>query len=224
MIPEALATRLQAAGLRSIVMGVESGSEVVRREVLNRKESNETILRTAEMLHRVGLQVCYDFILDLPWKTEENCRGTFELVRQLPRPLEVGLHSLTFLPRTALTQRALAEGLIEPRQIGAMDRPLAERFESFRWKYRLESRNRRATFWHSLIYLASTPHLSPKRLSLLYKMRFLLRLYPQPLVFMAEAVRLKLATGETRLFEGPGSRPPPPRRLPRPPSRPGAHR
>jgi radical SAM superfamily enzyme YgiQ (UPF0313 family) len=134
LVTDGRVAQLRRAGLRSVVLGVESGSERVRREVINRRESNKTVLRAAEALHRHGVAATYDFILDIPWLTEENCRGTFELLMQLPRPFGAGLHSLSFLPGTALTARALAEGLIQPGQVGGADRTLAERFESFLWK------------------------------------------------------------------------------------------
>ncbi len=201
LLGERRVARLSKAGLKSVVVGVESGSERVRREVINRQESDATILRGAETLHSHGVAATYDFILDIPWLTEENCRGTFELVMRLPRPLSASFHSLTFLPRTALTARALAEGLIRPEQVGGADRTLAERFESFLWKSSLHSRDRSGAFWHSLIYLAATPLLPPAVLWRLYRLRALLRLYPQPLVMAAEAARLRKETGELRLWE-----------------------
>jgi len=200
LMNDEVAAKLRRAGLRNVVLGVESGSEQVRREVLNRRERNTTILRAAQALHRQGVSVGYDFILDLPWLTEENCRGTFELIMQLPQPFTVGLHSLSFLPRTAITARALGEGLIRPSQIAGADRPLAARFESFLWKYRLEAKDRPAAFWHSLIYLASMPFVSRALLWRIYRLRRLLKLYPQPLVVAAEAARSKRETGRLRLW------------------------
>ena len=201
LVTDELIGKLRAAGLKSAVMGVESGSEQVRREVLNRRERNSVVLRAANVLNRHGVEVGYDFILDLPWRSEENCRGTFALVMQLPQPFNLGLHSLSFLPRTEVTRRALAEGLIRSEQIASADRPLPERFESFLWKYRLGRGDRRAAFWHSLIYLASMPFIPRSALWTVYRLRGLFRLWPQPLVILAEAARAKKETGDARLFE-----------------------
>jgi radical SAM superfamily enzyme YgiQ (UPF0313 family) len=200
MVTEELIRKLKGAGLSNVVIGVESGSPQVRREVLGRRETNEQILRSAEILRRYDITAGYDFILDIPWLTEENCRGTFELVMQLPRPFNVGLHSLSFLPCTAITERALAEGKITPAQIGRADRPLADRFELHYWKYQLETKDRRAAFWHSLIFLAGLPFIPHKILRRLLRLRPLLQLYPRPLILAAEVARLKQATGETQLF------------------------
>jgi len=200
LITKEYAGKLRAAGLKSVVIGVQSGSERVRREVLNRHESNATVLRAARILRDHGVAAVYDFILDLPWLAEENCRETFELVMRLPRPVSVGLHSLIFLPHTALTERALREGAIRPEQVALRDKALSERFESFLWKYRLEMRDRRAAFWHSLIYLASMPFMPRRLLRLVSRMRLLLQLYPQPLMAAAQVARLRSQSGQVKLF------------------------
>ncbi|UCC68417.1 MAG: hypothetical protein JSV79_00320, partial [Armatimonadota bacterium] len=178
----------------------ESGSERVRREVLNRRETNEQILRAAEILHRHGIEAGYEFILDIPWLTEENCRGTFELVMQIPRPFGLHLHSLSLLPRAALTERALAEGLITREQVALAHRPLVDRFASHLWQYRLEVRNRQAALWHTLIYLAGLPFMPRSALWKLYRLRMVLRLCPRLLLLIAEVARTKEATGQARFL------------------------
>ena len=200
MVTEELISKLKAAGLVNVVIGIESGSEQVRKEVLGRRESNARILQSAEILRRYEVEAGYDFILDIPWLTEENCEGTYDLLLQLPRPFNVGLHSLSFLPRTGIAARALAEGLIRPEQIGRADKPLAERFELHYWKYRLDARSRRAAYWHSLIYLAGMPFVAYSLLRRLRKLKPVLQFFPQPLIIAAEAARIRQATGETKLF------------------------
>jgi radical SAM superfamily enzyme YgiQ (UPF0313 family) len=187
--------KLKGAGLACAWMGIESGSPKVRREVLNRRETNQLILRSAEILGRHRVEVGYDFLLDIPWMTLENCRATFELIMRLPRPFSVHLHSLSLLPRAALTERALAEGLIRREQVALADRPIVDRFASHLWQYRLEIRSRQAAFWHSLIYLAGLPFLPRPLLWKLYRLRPLLELFPGGLVLAAQLARTKERTG-----------------------------
>jgi anaerobic magnesium-protoporphyrin IX monomethyl ester cyclase len=200
MVTEDLIVKLKAAGLASVVIGIESGSEQVRKEVLGRRETNARILASAEILRRHEIETGYDFILDIPWLAEENCEGTFDLLLQLPRPFSVGLHSLSFLPRTGLAERALKEGMITPQQLGRADQPLAERFELHLWKYRV-ARTRRTAYWHSLIYLAGVPFVPHSLLRRLRRLKPLLQLFPLPLALAAEVARLKQTTGELQLFE-----------------------
>jgi radical SAM superfamily enzyme YgiQ (UPF0313 family) len=201
LLTEPTIEKLKRAGLRKVVMGVESGSQQVRREVLNRKETDAAILRSADILKRHGVEVGYDFIVDIPWLTEENLRGTFTLIMQLPEPFEVGIHSLSFLPGTAITERALAEGKIRKEQVSRANQPLPERFESHLWKSGLSIRDRSSAFWHSMIYLASVPLVPKPLLWRAYRWRALLELFPGPVMIAAEAARMKSETGEIKLWE-----------------------
>jgi radical SAM superfamily enzyme YgiQ (UPF0313 family) len=196
---EAMA-KLRAAGLDSVIMGVESGSQEVRRQVLNRPETDQAVVRSAEICHRLGITVGYDFIVDMPWMSEENCRGTFELLMRLPHPFEVGMHSLSFLPGTAITERALREGVIRPEQVSRADQPLPARFESHLWKATIQARSRKALYWHSLISLAAMPFVPRPLLRRLYRARRLLQIYPAPLAVAAVAARVKKDTGRARLL------------------------
>ena len=198
VVTEATIGRLREAGLKGVVLGVESGSQRVRREVLNRRETDAAVLRAAEILHRHNLEVGWDFIVDIPWLTEENCRGTFELIMRLPRPFDLGMHSMSFLPGAAITERALAEGKISPAQVSRADQPLPERFEEMRWKYRLSARDRSSAYWHSMIYLAGMSFVPRSLLWHLYRLAPLLKLCPKPLTVAAEAARIKKQTGELK--------------------------
>ena len=200
VLTDEIAKKLRGAGLKSVVMGVESGSQRVRRDVLNRRETDAAVVRAARILNRYRIEAGYDFIVDIPWLREENCRGTFELVMQLPHPFSLGIHSLSFLPKTAITERALAEGKIRPNQVSRADQPLAERFESHLWKCGLGARDRSSAFWHSLIYLASAPFIPRALLRRLRQLRPLLVLYPKPLVVAAEAARIRKETGNLKLW------------------------
>jgi len=201
LLTEAMIEQLKRAGLRKVVMGVESGSQQVRREVLNRGETDAAVIRSAEILRRHGIEVGYDFIVDIPWLSEENCRGTFKLVMQLPQPFEIGIHSLSFLPGTEITTRALAEGKIRPEQVSRADQPLIERFESHLWKSGLSARDRASAFWHSLIYLAAMPFVPKRLLWQVYRLGALFKLFPQPLVVAAEAARTWKDTGRFKLWQ-----------------------
>jgi anaerobic magnesium-protoporphyrin IX monomethyl ester cyclase len=190
---------LKAAGLSFLWLGVESGSEQVRREVLNRREKDAQVLEAADILRRLDIEVGYEFILDIPWLTEENCRGTFEMLMQLPRPFTVHLHSLSFLPRTAITVRALEEGVIRPEQVARADQPLVERFESHFWQYSVRGGHRRSACWHSLIYLATVCTISRRLLRVISLLLPLLQFFPRPLVLAAQVVRNREETGDPQI-------------------------
>jgi hypothetical protein len=119
----------------------------------------------------------------------------------LPQPFEVGIHSLSFLPGTAITDRALAEGRIRREQVSRANQPLPARFESHLWKSGPSVRDRRSAFWHSLIYLAGMPFVPRPLLWRVYRWRAFFKIFPQPLIIAAEAARIRQETGEVKLWE-----------------------
>jgi len=63
----------------AVALGVESGSERVRFEVMNRKYSNALLLGVAERLHAAGIKFRTYSILGLPTETEEEMWETVQI-------------------------------------------------------------------------------------------------------------------------------------------------
>lgn len=78
-INDETAAHLKAGGCFSIDFGVESGNEWLRRHVLNRKHSNETIRKAfrAAQKHRIN---CFSFtMVGLPFETREMAKDSILL-------------------------------------------------------------------------------------------------------------------------------------------------
>ncbi len=104
--------KLVSCGLYEIVMGIQSGSPRVRKQVFHRVETQEEILTAARAIHDAGVpHVSYDFMLQHPFETDEDIRHTYELCAQMPMPFELQLHGLNFLPGTDIVDMAVEEGL-----------------------------------------------------------------------------------------------------------------
>jgi len=116
-VDEELVAGMKAANLTWIMMGVQSGSERVRRELYHRQMSNAEILRAADLLHRYQVIPYYDIILDNPYETEDDLAQTLDLICRLPRPYILEIFSLQFFPGTEITKRALQDGVITPDQV-----------------------------------------------------------------------------------------------------------
>lgn len=105
--------QLTTAGLKEIELGIQSGSERTRREVYNRKASNEKIIEVMGLLKKFGVFPWIDIIYDNPWETRSDLLSTFDLLSRLPKPFQLGSLGLEFLPGTELTRRAKSEGKID---------------------------------------------------------------------------------------------------------------
>lgn len=89
---------LVSAGLDQACMGIQPGSERIRREVYGRKESNEDIIKDSVILSESGVKVLYDLILDNPYEFEKDYCETFKLLMNLRPPFKLKMHSLAFSP------------------------------------------------------------------------------------------------------------------------------
>ncbi len=101
------------AGGKTLHLGIQTGSERVRKEIYNRAHyTNELIIKTSKLLKKYKIKQIYDLIVDCPFETEEDKKQTLNLLLSLKRPFRLSIFSLTFLPKTRLTERALEEGFI----------------------------------------------------------------------------------------------------------------
>jgi radical SAM superfamily enzyme YgiQ (UPF0313 family) len=109
--------RLLSAGLNRVTLGIQSGSERIRKDIYSRTDSNEKIIQTSRIFSELGIRANYDLILDNPYENEEDYQRTLELLLQLGKPFQVHLHTLAFFPKTHLTTRALRDGKITQNDI-----------------------------------------------------------------------------------------------------------
>jgi anaerobic magnesium-protoporphyrin IX monomethyl ester cyclase len=111
-INEGLFSALQNAGFTSINIGLEAGSERIRREVLKRRYSNEDFLRVVSLARKHGLKVYLYNMIGLPGESLADHQETVRLNR-LCQP--EGHHTGIFqpYPGTELYSICLEMGLIE---------------------------------------------------------------------------------------------------------------
>lgn len=117
MVDEKRVSMMRRAGLWCSTMGVQSGSERIRRECYERETSTETILNACATLRRHGVGINLDFIGDNPYESHEDRLETLDLLCRLPKPFYFNYFSLTYFPGVDLTERALKDGLIRPEDV-----------------------------------------------------------------------------------------------------------
>jgi anaerobic magnesium-protoporphyrin IX monomethyl ester cyclase len=114
---ESMARTLAECMLAGIWMGIQSGSERVRREIFERNYSDQLILEQAEIFRKYDISVRYDFIFDNPFETFEESLKSIDLMLKLPEPYTLNLFSLKYFPKTDITKRALETGIINPENM-----------------------------------------------------------------------------------------------------------
>lgn len=73
---------LKKMGCRTFAMGIESGNEFIRNQILNRKISNTTIIEKFNLVKSYGIRVSTYNIIGLPYETRNEIFDTIELNRK----------------------------------------------------------------------------------------------------------------------------------------------
>ena len=63
-------------------MGIESGSENIRKNILNRKVTNKKIMDAVNILNKLDIKYSVNNVIGLPYETRENIFETIELNRK----------------------------------------------------------------------------------------------------------------------------------------------
>lgn len=106
------------SGLKTIQMGVQSGSQYVLDDVFNRKIK---VSRTKVVVEEMGasqkdqdFEIFLDFIVDNPYEEKDNTIETYRYLLDLPFQVKINLFYLAFFPGTPIYERALQDGIIMP--------------------------------------------------------------------------------------------------------------
>lgn len=98
---------------QNLGLGLESGDERYRAEVLNRPMTDEQILRGAELIRKCGLRFSTTNMMAMPGETIEMGLATVRLNRRL-RPRATVCTVYQPIPDTRLCTEAIEQGLLDP--------------------------------------------------------------------------------------------------------------
>ncbi len=115
-------------GLKSIQMGIESGSPETL-ELYKRAGSLKAVENSINMLNRFKDRIdppIYDFIVDNPFEPEKNRIETLKFMLNIPRPFRIQLFSLILFPKTELYDKYIKENLSNSRSIDIKNRQFFE--------------------------------------------------------------------------------------------------
>lgn len=150
MVREDELKKLVSVGLTEVIMGIQSGSPYIRKEIFHRFETQEDIIEATRIIRRSGVfWSSYDFMLQHPFEKIEHLKETYALVRELAMPFELQLHGLNFLPGTDIVEMAIEQGLITREEMDKiMYAPMKAQFDAY-WKREDERESR---LWYRLTY------------------------------------------------------------------------
>lgn len=155
MIDGEVLRKLTSVGLMEVIMGIQSGSEHIRRDVFHRYETQEDIIESTGIIRDSGVYwASYDFMLQHPFETIDDLKETYFLVKKLRPPFELQLHGLNFLPGTDIVDMAIAQGKVSREQMDEiMYAPMQEQFGAY-WKRENEQMSQ---LWYRMTYCLQFP-------------------------------------------------------------------
>lgn len=117
---EELAKALSESPCMIVKFGVESGSERLRRKILDRNMSNQAIVDAFELCHKYGLHTSAFLMFGLPFETRAMMEETIDLMARI-RPGR--MRWAIFFPFVGTKSYTICQlgGLIDYRKMDAMD-------------------------------------------------------------------------------------------------------
>lgn len=150
---EAAVRILKDAGCIYMQIGVQSGSERIKRDYFKRTDTNQEVVTLAHTLHNLGIGYGVDILMDNPLEAEEDRQKTFGLLLRLPKPFALNTNTLTHFPEYELTKYLLKNNMISENDVEDIRK---ESFEHNRWNPTLDVRRDKVNmFWNGLYFLAS---------------------------------------------------------------------
>jgi len=105
---------LKESGCYSVRIGLETGNEKFRREILKKNISNETYFRAAGILKKQNIPVMWNYIIGFPGETLENSYETIEVMQKLYSDNRNPGSFFVPYPNISITEEASAKGLVMP--------------------------------------------------------------------------------------------------------------
>ncbi|MBF0275232.1 MAG: B12-binding domain-containing radical SAM protein [Nitrospinae bacterium] len=104
--------KLSESGCKCLLIGVETGNEKLREEVLYRKMNNDDMVVKAKMINRLGIKIYTQNLIGLPHGSLEHDIETLELNVKL-RADYAGVYLCQPYPKTAIEKIAKEAGILK---------------------------------------------------------------------------------------------------------------
>jgi radical SAM superfamily enzyme YgiQ (UPF0313 family) len=118
LIDEEVLTLLRKAGCCAISVGVESGSEQVRKSIIKKYVSKEVIKNAFDLCRKHGLRITANYMVGVPHETENDIWQTIKFNREL-NPPSIAVTFFTPFVGTELYDISVNEGFYAPFNIGS---------------------------------------------------------------------------------------------------------
>jgi len=103
---------LKETNCELVSMSVETGNEIIRKNVLNKKITNKIAIEAGRKLHKNGIRTRVNCIFCLPDETIDDAFKTIELMKQMKTPDPVAFLLQPF-PKTPISEYSINKGYVK---------------------------------------------------------------------------------------------------------------
>lgn len=125
-VDEDVVTHLKEANCWQAIMGVQSLNEELKKNILNRRETNEKVRNAITLLRQAGILAVCENMLGLPTQTEDDLINMLSFYNET-RPNRLSLYFLRYFPRTKIVDIALEHNLLTPQDVEEINEGLIAR-------------------------------------------------------------------------------------------------
>ena len=125
-IDEEVVERLKDANCWQAIMGVQSLNEELKKNILNRRETNEKVKNAILLLRRANILAICENMLGLPTQTEDDLVSMLSFYNET-RPNRLSLYFLRYFPRTKIIDIALEHKMLTPRDVEEINEGITAR-------------------------------------------------------------------------------------------------
>lgn len=119
LFDEELAKILKNCRCHLVWYGIQTGSESVRRKILNRHESNEEIINAANICHKYKLKFMVDHIFDIP--QDADVKESIRLYNEI-KPDMINCYNLLYFPSSKIIEHALEANMLTSADVDKINR------------------------------------------------------------------------------------------------------
>jgi len=106
---------------KTIWLGIQSGCQVHRKQILDRPETNEQIIKVSAWIKKHGIKLMVDHICGLPYENDMTHELSFSLYSQIKADV-VNVYECLYFPKAKINEWALKCGYLVPEDIPKIDR------------------------------------------------------------------------------------------------------
>lgn len=111
LIDKKLLNLMKQAGCKEIFFGVESGSDRIRNEIINKRIKNRDLYRAFKMCRQLGIVTNAFLMAGFPTETKKELKETADFCFKV-EPDVIGIHITGILPGSPIFNLAVKEGKI----------------------------------------------------------------------------------------------------------------